>query len=68
MFGLDSEATQHLLLFLMLWSFVGGICVVVGKKKGVSMPVAILGAFPLWIAVFALWLVKQPDIRGDRAD
>ncbi len=63
MLGLDPEAAQHLLLFLTLWSFVGGVCVIIGRKKGVSVPVAILGSFPLWIAIFAFWLMRQPDIR-----
>ena len=65
MLGLDREGAQHLLLFLMLWSFVAGVCVIVGKRKGVSAPVAILGAFPLWVAPFAFWLVRRPDIRSD---
>lgn len=65
MFGFDSEATRHFLLFVMLWSLVGGICVVEGKRRGVSVPVAILGSFPLWVAVFALWLLRQPIVRQD---
>lgn len=65
MFGLDPEATRHLLLFLMVWSLFAGLGVVLGKKKGVSAPVAILGSFPLWVALFAFWLVKQPDIHPD---
>ncbi len=65
MFGLDREATQHLLLFLMVWSLFAGLGVVLGKKKGVGVPMAILGSFPLWVAVFALWLVRQPDIYPD---
>jgi len=60
MFGLESEAAQHLLLFLMLWSLVGGVCVIEGRKRGVSAAVAILGSFPLWVAVFAFWLLRQP--------
>lgn len=65
MLGLERETAQHLLLFLMLWSLVGGIAVIEGRKRGVSVPVAILGSFPLWVAVFALWLLKQPVIRND---
>jgi hypothetical protein len=65
MFGLDAEAFRQLLLFLILWSFFAGIGVIVGRKKGVSPGVAILGSFPLWVAVFALWLVRQPDIHPD---
>ena len=65
MFGLEREAAQHLLLFLMLWSLVGGVCVIEGRKRGVSVPIAILGSFPLWIAIFALWLMRQPTIRKD---
>jgi hypothetical protein len=65
MFGLERETAQHLLLFLMLWSLVAGVCVIEGRKRGVSVPVAILGAFPLWIALFALWLMRQPVIKRD---
>ena len=65
MLGLDSENAQQLLLFLMLWSLVAGVSIVVGRKKGVSIPVAILGSFPFWVAIFAIWLVKQPDIHTD---
>jgi hypothetical protein len=59
---LDREGMQQLLLFLIVWSLFAGIGVVIGKKKGVSAPVAILGSFPLWVAFFAFWLVRQPDI------
>jgi hypothetical protein len=65
MFGLDREATGHLLLFLILWSFVAGVCVIIGKKKGISASVAILGSFPLWLAPFFVWLIRQPDIYRD---
>ncbi len=65
MFGMEREAAQHLLLFLMLWSLVGGICVVEGRKRGISAPVAILGSFPLWVALFAIWLLRQPIIHKD---
>ena len=65
MFGLDREAAQHLLLFLMLWSLVAGVCVVIARRKGVSASTAILGSFPLWLAFFFLWLLRQPDIRDD---
>jgi hypothetical protein len=65
MFGLDREASQHLLLFLMVWSLFAGLGVVLGKKKGVSPAFAILGSFPLWVAFFAFWLVRQPDINED---
>ena len=65
MLGLDPEAAQNLILFLMLWSLMAGVSVVVGRKKGVSVPVAILGSFPLWIAIFAFWLFRQPDVLGD---
>lgn len=65
MFGLDPEASRHLLLFLILWSFFAGVGVIVGKKKGVPPAVAILGSFPLWVAIFAFWLVRQPDIHPD---
>ena len=44
---LDREGAQHLLLFLMVWSAFAGLGIVLGKKKGVSAPVAILGSFPL---------------------
>lgn len=63
MLGLEREAAQHLLLFLILWSLVAGICITIGRKKGVSVPVAILGSFPLWLAIFFFWLMRQPDIR-----
>ena len=62
---LDREGAQHLLLFLMVWSAFAGLGIVLGKKKGVSAPVAILGSFPLWVALFAFWLVRQPDIHPD---
>jgi hypothetical protein len=65
MFGLDPEAARQVLLFLILWSFFAGVGVIVGKKKGVSPAAAILGSFPLWVAIFAFWLVKQPDIHPD---
>lgn len=65
MFGLDAEAGKQIVLFLMIWSFFAGIGIIVGRKKGVSPPVAILGSFPLWCAIFALWLVRLPDVRTD---
>lgn len=65
MFGLDPDSAQHLLLFLMLWSLVGGVSVIEARKRGVSVGVAILGSFPLWVAPFALWLLRQPVIRDD---
>ena len=58
----DREAMQHILLFLMVWSFFAGVGIVVGRRKGISVPFAILGSFPLWVAFFAFWLVRQPDI------
>lgn len=61
----DRETTGQLLLFLMLWSLFAGLGIILGKKKGVSAPVAILGSFPLWVAIFAFWLVRQPDIHPD---
>ena len=61
----DREAMQHILLFLMVWSFFAGVGIVVGRRKGVSVPFAILGSFPLWVAFFAFWLVRQPDINPD---
>lgn len=61
----DREAMQQILLFLMLWSLFAGLGIALGKKKGVSAPVAILGSFPLWVALFAFWLVRQPDIHSD---
>ncbi len=48
---------------LIAWSLFAGIGIVVGKKKGVSPMVAILGSFPLWVAIFAIWLVRKPDIE-----
>lgn len=65
MFGLDREAAQQLLLFLMVWSLFAGLGITLGKKKGVSPAMAILGSFPLWVAIFAFWLVRQPDINRD---
>jgi hypothetical protein len=62
---LDRESLGQLVLFLAVWSLFAGIGIVVGRKKGVSPSVAILGSFPLWVAIFALWLVRQPDIRKD---
>ena len=61
----DREAMQHILLFLMVWSFFAGVGIVVGRRKGISVPFAILGSFPLWVAFFAFWLVRQPDINPD---
>lgn len=65
MFGLEGEAAQHFLLFVMLWSLVAGVCIIESRKRGVSVPVAILGSFPLWVAPFAIWLFRQPVIRQD---
>lgn len=65
MLGMDREAAQHLLLFLMLWSLFAGLGIILGKKKGISPALAILGSFPLWVAIFAFWLVRQPDIHPD---
>jgi hypothetical protein len=65
MFGLDNEATNHLFLFILLWSLVGGVCVIEARRRGVSTAVAILGSFPLWVAPFAIWLLRQPIIRKD---
>jgi len=62
---LDGEAMQHFILFVMVWSLFAGLGIVLGRKKGVSVPVAVLGSFPLWVALFAFWLVRQPDIRTD---
>jgi hypothetical protein len=59
------DSLGHLVLFLAVWSLFAGIGIVVGRKKGVSPAVAILGSFPLWVAIFAFWLVRQPDIRKD---
>jgi hypothetical protein len=59
------DSVGHFILFLAVWSLFAGIGIVVGRRKGVSPPVAILGSFPLWVAIFALWLVRQPDIRRD---
>ncbi len=47
---------------LIAWSLFAGIGIVVGKKKGVSPAVAILGSFPLWVAIFAIWLIRKPDM------
>lgn len=62
MFGMDPETAQHLILFLILWSFVAGVCITLGRKKGISIPVLVLGSFPLWLAPFFVWLLRQPDI------
>ncbi len=65
MFGMDPETAQHLILFIMLWSLVAGVCIVIGRKKGISVPVAILGSFPFWLAIFFFWLLRQPDVHED---
>jgi hypothetical protein len=62
MLGFDAESGKQIILFLMIWSLFAGIGIVIGRRKGVSPAVAILGSFPLWCAIFALWLVKQPDL------
>ena len=64
------ETFIEALPFLMVWSLLAGIAISIGRKKGISIPVAILGAFPLWVAPFAFWLFKQPDIEtgNDRPD
>lgn len=62
---LDLEATKQLVLFVMVWSLFAGVGIALGRKKGVSVSFAILGSFPLWVAFFAFWLVKQPDVRSD---
>ena len=58
------ETLIAVLPFLILWSFMASIGVAIGKKKGVGTPAVILGTFPLWVAPFAFWLLKQPDIEG----
>ena len=47
---------------LIVWSLFAGIAIVLGKRKGVGPVVAILGTFPLWVAIFALWLIRKPDL------
>ena len=59
------ETLIDVLPFLILWSLCAGIGIAIGKRKGVGVPFAILGSFPLWVALFAFWLVKQPDVGGD---
>lgn len=59
------ETVEAVMPFLIAWSFLGGVSIVVGRKKGVSIPVAILGSFPLWVAFFTFWLLRQPDVRND---
>jgi hypothetical protein len=56
------ETLIEVLPLLILWSLMAGVGIAIGRRKGVSVPFAILGSFPLWVAVFAWWLVKQPDI------
>ena len=56
------ETLIEVLPFLMLWSLLAGIGIAIGKRKGVGIPLAILGSFPLWVAIFAFWLVKLPDL------
>ena len=58
------ETLIEVLPFLILWSFLASLGVAIGRKKGVGMAAAILGTFPLWVAPFAFWLFKQPDIEG----
>ena len=59
------ETLIEVLPFLIIWSFFAGIGIQVGRRKGVPPGVAILGSFPLWVAFFAFWLVRQPDINPD---
>ena len=59
------ETLIEVLPFLMIWSLFAGIGIHVGRRKGVPPAVAILGSFPLWVAIFAFWLVRQPDIYPD---
>ena len=49
------ETLIDVLPFLILWSLCAGIGIAIGKRKGVGVPLAILGSFPLWVAVFAFW-------------
>ena len=64
------ETLIEVLPFLILWSFLASFGVAIGRKKGVGMAAAILGTFPLWVAPFAYWLFRQPDIdrAGSRSD
>lgn len=59
------ETLVEVLPFLMIWSLFAGIGIHIGRRKGVAPAVAILGSFPLWVAIFAFWLVRQPDIHPD---
>ena len=61
----DRETLINVLPLLIVWSLFAGIGIHIGRKKGISPAVAILGSFPLWVAIFAFWLVKQPDIHPD---
>ncbi|MGE0627407.1 MAG: hypothetical protein AB7O43_06235 [Hyphomicrobiaceae bacterium] len=58
---------MELLLFLAIWAALAVIGLRFARRKGVRPSFVILGSFPLWVAFFALWLIKQPD-RPDRGD
>ena len=60
----NRETLIDVLPFLMLWSLLAGVGILLGKRKGISVPFAILGSFPLWVAIFAFWLIKQPDVAS----
>ncbi len=62
---LDHGGLGDVWLFLIIWSLCAGISIAVGKRKGVRPMLAIIGSFPLWVALFALWLVRQPDVSSD---
>ena len=62
---MNREDLGQAFLLLIIWSFFAGVGIVLGRKKGVSVPFAILGSFPLWVALFAFWLVRQPDVDPD---
>ena len=55
------ETLMQVLPFLIFWSFLASIGAPIARKKGVGLSATILGTFPLWVAPFAFWLLKQPD-------
>jgi hypothetical protein len=46
---------------LVAWVVLAVLAVRIGKRKGVRPAKCIAGTFPLWAAIFLVWLASKTD-------
>jgi hypothetical protein len=55
------DALEQLIPLMLIWIVWSIILFFIGRRKGVGLIAVIAGSFPLWLVIFATWLVSLTD-------